>query len=106
MWQQDPLRAKFIDDIIQFYWKRRGPEAKDVWKRKMHMQRNNLKNPFASVDMKDSSASEFRKILDMPVDLGKQLELLDNPPFLGEVAEVRWFLKKYPEFKVSEKSNI
>lgn len=95
----EDLRKRFIVDVVR-HWAKMYPleyqEAKDVAR--------NTKASRANVFGADA-AGEMRLRLRLPKRLYKALDqALDEPHFLHEDAELKWFLQTFPEFQVADKA--
>lgn len=89
-------REEFISDVVKHYIRNNKEEytifVKQVKKRGERLADRRL----GTTKDKKSQAQ-----ISLPERLHSILDYaLDNPRFLAESKELRWFAKKYPEFKI------
>ena len=95
-------RRRFIVDIVE-KWKKDYPEEYKEWLKLIKWKREQLKDKkFAEAE----GVGEMRKAASIPDKIHNQLSYVlngvDEKPFLQEEGEMKWFVKKYPEFLLSK----
>lgn len=93
------IRKQFIIDIVE-NWKKNYPDEYKNWLNFIEWKRSAMKDKFGSVD------KEIRKGVSVPNRLYNQiiyvLDGINEPFFLEQKGEMKWFIKKFPEFLISE----
>jgi hypothetical protein len=94
------IRQKFIIDTVERYKK----DNKDEYKEFCKMVKGRRKAIADERTAKLDGAKEIRSAASVPekifATLIYVLNGVDEPKFLGDTKEIKWFVKKYPEFLI------
>ena len=95
---EEVFRRKYITGCVLFF-KKYYPSSYEVSKEHAKEIKGTRATPFGS-----DSKKEWRWELSIPTKLFDMINYgIDNPPFLKDDAEVKWFSKTFPAFTACEK---
>lgn len=90
-------RKKFICDVVEKYKKDYPQEYKDFLKYIEFRRSNANDKKFAKI----KGTTEIRVACSIPDRLSNTFIVLKEEPLFSPKGELRWFIKKYPEFLIA-----
>jgi len=95
-------RRRLIEELVVAYCQR-YPEQLRQCKKSVKKMRGTRANAYAADNM--ASSVPMRWAFRLPGGLVRVFEkLIHSPPILQDEAEFKWFMKRFPQFRIPQKS--